>query len=326
MNDAATPTVSVVIATSTAGPRLQAVMERLQSGHVETTAVEVVIAVPDVTPAVEAARRAMASVVSSNQRSVRVIPVPAASVPALYAAGLRATRGVSVAMTNDRFLPDAGWLAAVVRRSTALAGGEAVIVAGIVEAPAHASLVERAVHYMEYGAFAPPVTFVASATVASATTGDAAAPAGAAGANVLYSAAAVAFLRPLIERPAWEYFWHEALVARGATLMRDDVMSVRMVSRWTLGQAWRERYHYARAFAAERSRPLGRGVRMVRGLLSLVLPPVLLLRLCRQHTRHGWPFISSLPVVGLLTLPWAWGEAIGTWAGGGDSLGRVSLG
>lgn len=321
MNDAPTPTVSVVIATSTAGPRLQAVMERLQSGHVETTAVEVVIAVPDVTPAVEAARRAMASVVSSNQRSVRVIPVPAASVPALYAAGLRAARGASVAMTNDRFLPDAGWVAAVVRRSTALAGGEAVIVAGIVEAPAHASLVERAVYYMEYGAFAPPVTFVASAT-----TGDAAAPAGAAGANVLYSAAAVAFLRPLTERPAWEYFWHEALVARGATLTRDDVMAVRMVSRWTLGRAWHERYHYARAFAAERARPLGRGVRIVRGLLSLVLPPVLLLRLCRQHARHGWPFLSTLPVVGLLTVPWAWGEAIGMWAGGGDSLGRVSLG
>ncbi len=110
------------------------------------------------------------------------------------------------------------------------------------------------------------------------------------------------------------------------TLMRDDVMSVRMVYRWTLGQAWRERYDYARAFAAERARPLGQSVRVFRGLVALLLPPVLLVRLYRQHARHGWPFLSAVPLVGLLTLPWAWGEAMGTWAGGSDSLGRVSLG
>ncbi len=263
---------------------------------------EILVAAPRGAPGLDAVRREF--------EGVRVLDVPApATVPHLYAAGLRSAAGDCVALTNDAFIPSDGWVDAVRAVHARLTGP--AVVGGAITIARDATPVDRAVFYAEYGGFAPP--FQAGSA--------AAAP----GPNVSYNRAALVRLGPLLADPAWEYFWHEALARTGVQILREPSMIVRYVRRWTVAACLRERYHYSRAFAAERTGSWSGGRRFGRGALSLCLPPLLLARIVRRHAHERWRLLEALPALALITLPWALGEAVGCWTGGGDSRTRVGL-
>lgn len=302
------PSLSVVVATTHAGPRLTSWLERVH-GPLGHEGVEILASVPE-RVADEAVRRCAAF---ARVRVVRVAGV--ATIPQLYASGLFAAGGECVALSNDRFLPAHDWLAAIERAHAGVRGP--TVVAGAVALSPTASVVDRAVYYAEYGSFRPDRTVDA--------------PAGAAGGNVSYNREALTELSRVHEPSradvdAWEYFWHRALADRGVAFRRDSRVVVTLAHHWTVSAALRERFHYSRAFAAERSRSWNAGWRAAAGAAALTLPVVVMARLLRDHARSGWSFVSALPVIGVLTVAWAFGEATGAWTGPGHSLGRVTLG
>jgi hypothetical protein len=69
-----------------------------------------------------------------------------------------------------------------------------------------------------------------------------------------------------------------------------------------------------------------RGRSLLYALLSLALPPVMLLRITRcvlAKRRNFREFLLGLPMIGLFVLAWGAGEMAGYLAGAGDSLERV---
>lgn len=300
------PSVAVVIASTTPGERLSQTLDAVLSGlgDADDRPDETLVVIP-------AHVRGFGPVIR-DRPTLRVIEVAEpATIPHLYAAGLGSARSDCVAMTNDGFVPAPGWVRAV-RTAHAGRSGEALVVGGAIALPVDAGLLERAVYWAEYGAFAPPC---AAGPVAHLP-----------GANVSYNRAAVRRLAPLLENPPWEFFWHEALARAGTRIERDPAMVVRSVRRWTGGAYLGERYHYSRAFAATRVAGLSRVARLRHGGRAFGLPPVLFARLVRRLAGRSPGWVKVLPWLAVMTLPWAWGEAVGAWTGAGDSQARVRLG
>lgn len=297
------PAVSVVIASSAAGTNVPKCLERV-CGAGRPDDVEIILCLPERLLTAELSQ----SVALAHARVVAV--ADPATIPQLYASGLRAARGACIAMTNGRCVPAEDWLQAI-RRVCARTRGAAVV-AGAVALSADASVVDRGVYFCEYGDFRPDTH---TATVS-----------GAAGANVIYSRDALIAMEPLLDTQVWEYFWHRALLARGVRMRREPGAVVTLVYHWTLTEALRERFHYSRVFAAERARSWPPWRRKATILATAALPILVLTRLIRRHVHAGWPFLSALPVIAVLTLAWAYGEALGSWQGPGDSLAKIEVG
>lgn len=86
-----------------------------------------------------------------------------------------------------------------------------------------------------------------------------------------------------------------------------------------------QRYHYSRAHAGMRNRELGRR-RVVYLAGSPLLVPLLYARMARhveRSTAVRRPFLRATPLILVYLAIWAFGEAVGYAAGGGDSLEQV---
>jgi hypothetical protein len=125
-----------------------------------------------------------------------------------------------------------------------------------------------------------------------------------------------------MREPTWELFWQQSLIDRGVPIERDPRIRVRHRCPRTLRGFLRERYLFSRSLAGERMRGATPAAKIVRGLGSVLLPPVLLTRLLGRIRRSGggrgrrW---TTVPLLALFTIPWAWGEVVGSLWGAGDS-------
>jgi hypothetical protein len=295
------PRLTVVIVSPRGGPLLDETFAAV-TGQAAPGEVEIVVA----------ARRAAAERFhpDSSPITVRVMRMAdEASIPELYAAGVQSARGTIVAVTNDRFVPRPDWIAAIVRAHDE--HPRAGVIGGAVESSATDSVLDRAVYYCEYAQFATAIP---------------AGPCRAPGPNVSYTGAARAELAPLLEEPTWELFWHQHLIRRGVTIERDPRIRVRHRGSRTLSGFLRERYLFSRSLAGERMRDATRARRIVRGLGSLMLPPVLLIRLLRRLVAAGdgrGRGLLTVPLLALFTIPWAWGEVVGSLWGAGETTRRI---
>ena len=298
----------------TAEPRLTVVIVSTRGGALleETFAAVADQAAADHVEIVVAARRAAAdrfTHVSSG--SVRVIRMEDyASIPELCAAGLQAARGTIVAVTSDHFVPGPTWIAAILQAHAErpLSG----VIGGAIESSATDSLIDRAVYYCEYAQFGAPVP---------------AGPCrGGPGPNVSYARSALAEIATLLKRPTWDVFWHEQMIRRGVVIERDPRILVRHRYSRTLSGFLRERYLFSRSLAGERLRDATRARRIVRGLASVMLPPLLLTRLLRRlgtASEGRGRALMTVPLLALFTIPWALGELVGSLRGAGEATHRI---
>lgn len=298
----AEPRLTVVIVSTRGGALLEetfaAVTDQADGDHVEI---------------VVAARRAAADRFTriSPPGNVRVIRMEdRASIPELCAAGVESARGTIVAVTSDHFVPGPTWIAAILQAHAErpLTG----VIGGAIESSATDSLVDRAVYYCEYAQFGVPVP---------------AGPChGGPGPNVSYARSSLAEIATLLKRPTWDVFWHEQMIRRGVVVERDPRIVVRHRYSRTLSGFLRERYLFSRSLAGERLRDAPRATRIVRGLASVMLPPLLLTRLLRRlgtASEGRGRALMTLPLLALFTIPWALGEMVGSLRGAGEATRRI---
>ena len=224
------------------------------------------------------------------------------TVPLLRAAGFRAATAPVVAMTSEGCAPAPGWFTALRRAHANGADG----VGGALELGSAGGLIDWAVFFCEYGRYMTPLPAEPRWDLP--------------GHNVSYSRAALAAIDDLVARGTWEPLWHWRLADRGARLVRDGSILVRLEKRYTLAGFVRERFAYGRSFAAQRMDGASAARRALFAIGCAVLPVVVLARILGgvlPKRRHLPQLLLSFPYLVIFACVWAAGEAAGYAAGPG---------
>ncbi|MEZ5498301.1 MAG: glycosyltransferase [Steroidobacteraceae bacterium] len=251
--------------------------------------------------------------ISTNFPEVRLIAQPPETdLPQLRTAALAATRGEFIVVTEDHCVPTHGWLAAI---AEAFAGAppSAVAVGGCVENGVADTALDWATFLCEYSFFLPPVA-EGSSTVLP-------------GMNVAYRRRAFEKIdNSVLTRGFWETTLHPVLLAAGHTFFSSNRIRLLHSKKFSLGLFLRQRYLYSQYFAGIRFARREYLRRAAACLASVLLPPLLLLRMARQaRTKHDGikHFMAALPYLCLFVVVWAVGEMRGYALGAGSALAEI---
>ncbi len=239
-----------------------------------------------------------------------VVPVnPGTSIPGMRAIGFRRATAPAVGVIEDHVLVRPGWCTSMLE---SLSEG-AAIVGGAVENAATDTVTDWAAFLCEYSHCLPPLP----AGEVDWLTGN----------NVVYSRALLDRHMDVVDRHGWEVDLHEAIRTSGTPLVcRPDIV-VDHKKHFTIPEYLVLRYNYSRSFAGARVRGASRPKRAAYAAAALALPPVLFYRTVSRilsKGRYRDHLIRGLPAISVFVVAWAWGEAVGYWAGAGDSLGKVT--
>lgn len=278
------PPLSVVVASNGADGALERCLAALEP---QLEGVELVVCAPHPLP--DALRAAHPDAVWHER--------PGALVPVLWSDGIRRARGAAVALTISPMVPDERWVSSL---GAALAEADAV--GGAIGTLDGLGLADRAEHVVRYSHDVPPF----AAHTCLDLPGD----------NAAYrrdrldevaETWADGFLEPGV---------HRALAARGAHLVHDPAVLVRMGrsagARAFLRQRWAHGREHA-AHAAKAERGPARATRLVRILAAPVVPFVLTARVLAAARRRGslGSVVPLLPLVVAFDAAWAAGEVAG---------------
>jgi glycosyltransferase involved in cell wall biosynthesis len=230
------------------------------------------------------------------------------TIPELRARAFADARGDFVAVIEDHVIVPAGWA----RQLLGAAREAEQVVGGSVENAATERVVDWAAFLCEYSHCILPLP----AGEAEWLTGN----------NVIYPRALLARYTELLAAGRWENHLHDALRRDGVRLECRPEIRVGHKKHYTVGEYLSQRYLYARSYAGARvaGAPIAR--RVAYGAAALALPPVLFYRTVSRvlsKRRHRAELVRSLPLLALFVTSWAFGEAVGYWAGPGDSLAKV---
>lgn len=231
------------------------------------------------------------------------------SVPWLRARGVEATRGRLVAVTEDHCIPRPTWLGAM--RDAVARTGWAAVGGGVTNGSPRRTT-DWAVYFCEYSGLIDPV------------------PAGPSdhlpGMNVVYDMEQLAPMRELFHGGHWENVIHDRLRQAGYPLGLDPAIVVAHAKWFTVPMFLTERYHYSRAFAGHRVEGKGWTSRLAWASAAVVLPPLLIARIVNDvlaRRRYRGRLVTTLPLVALFSVVWAFGELVGYLTGPGDSILRI---
>jgi len=227
--------------------------------------------------------------------AVRRIEVPGALVPSLWREGIRAASAPSVALTISPMVPDADW---VERLRAARVKGEAV--GGAIEPAEGLRLVDRAEHLCRYSRDMLPFEEHACLDLP--------------GDNAVYDRASLDAVSETWADGFWEPDVHRALAERGARLVHDPSVVVRMGRSAGFSAFVRQRWQHGRAHGRQRGAHLGRAANLARIAAAPIVPIVLLLRVSRElgrRRRSRLGLLPLLPVLASFDVAWALGEARG---------------
>ena len=211
-------------------------------------------------------------------------------------AGLEAARAPVVALIEDRCVPDTNWAERVV---AAHARERVGALGGAVESAA-TSLLQWAVYFCDYGRYQLPFSR---------------------GTRDYVSDVNVSYTRGALEgtREAWRERYNEAVVhgvlrERGQDLVLDpDVVVAHGRMRLDLTSGLVERFHWGRVFGGTRLSSASLATRLIRTVLTPVLPLVVWARLLKQRLeRRGRSlgvFVAATPAILLFLCAWSCGEA-----------------
>ena len=236
------------------------------------------------------------------------------TLPELRAQALQQARGSYVLVTEDHTVPPPDWIDGLVGALSR--APERVAAAG---GPVDNAMRDRAVDWAaflcEYHRYLP----VAGEEVEEVQDIP--------GMNIAYRREALDVAGPeALTRGFWESTIHPALLSSGRTFLKlpDSVILHRKhFGFWSFVA---QRFHYSRYFAGVRFPSQERGRRALFALLSIALPPLLLLRMARElrnRPAHQKAFRSALPALICFAIVWGLGETVGYAFGAGNSLVKV---
>lgn len=233
---------------------------------------------------------------------------PELSLGQLFLDALRVASGAVVAITTDRFVPAADWIARI--RTAHANPAEFSVVAGAIEVNADAPLVTRAVYGAEYAAFG----------VSAGATADAA-PA----ANLSLTRPAVEALLHHAGVRAWDAEWAGHFRSCGIAVVRDESRIVWLVHRYTFFGFAHERFHFSRTLSGVRAGGWSLPRRAASACLMIALPLLLTWRLIVAGWRLRLPAAvwRALPLMLIFTMPWTIGDIAGVLGGPGGSARKV---
>lgn len=253
----------------------------------------------------------MRELLQDRYPTVTVLSAPASTpITALRSIGIRHARGDVIAVTEDHCIPCEDWIA-LIERGIGSDGFD--VVGGPVENGATTRMRDWAAFLTEY------------AGAIRSTTGESA-EAKLPGNNIAYKRTLIDGLCTALDRGLWESFYHEQLANSGVRMHFDPRMLVRHERPFNFWYFVRQRYHFCRSFAGMRCQYFTTVNRIKYGIGSSVLPPLLLLRGLLTLSRKGrlvGRYIACLPLIGVYVTVGAFGEMVGYFLGGRDSLVRV---
>ena len=297
----ADPTVSVVVASYNAWESLEQCLSSLTSQQ----ATEVIVA--------DCSDSDHTAAVAAQFPSVRFCHFNhRMSIPQLRWAGVRRSTGEIVALTECWMVPSPGWVAAL--RETHMKHPADPAVGGPVDFPPpgqSAPLFLWADYFSDYAPYMPP----ADDGYRDELTGH----------NCSYKRWALDEFSDLVERGAWEPLIHQRLKNRGYRLRFGGSAIVHYRGHLPRQKILPQRFHYGRWFAGDLKLGMGVPERILRAILSPLVPFVMLRRAWTAVTRKAGRrrLAQSAPWLLVFYLVWALGEGWGYLFGSGSSEHRV---
>ena len=224
------------------------------------------------------------------------------------AVGLSLARGRLVAMTEDYAIPAEDWCQQILRAHEQ----SYPVIGGAIENGVDNPL-NWALYYCDFGRYGQPLPSGEATYVSDV--------------NIAYKREALKTIRDVWRNVYHETTVHWTLRARGQVLFLDPRMVVyQHRPKTTLIKALRERVEWGRIFAETRVAKCNSWLRIVYAAGSLLLPPLLLIRVLRNMLRQRQTLgriVQTLPLAACLVVGTALGEFLGYL--GGEPRAEVSL-
>lgn len=228
---------------------------------------------------------------------VRFVPMGGQQTyAAMRTAGVKASRGKIVAITEDQCIPPESWCANVV---TAHAAPHAAI-GGPVDKLEPDTAINWSIYLRELGTYMTPVQEGPSEALTDC--------------NVSYKRAALEDIADEWAEEFHEPGVHGALRQRGGTLWLSAGMLTYQQRQILFGPAIAERYAFGRLYGGQRVARVSAGRRLVLIALSPLLPVVMVVRVLLGVLRKGryiGPCLAAIPYLVLFAGVWSWGELVG---------------
>ncbi len=218
----------------------------------------------------------------------------------LRAMGFHYARGRIIALTEDHCIPDPDWCARILETHR----GPYAAVGGAVDKEKPDTALNWAIYLCDFSRYTNPVPEGPSAYLTDCN---------------------VAYKREDLEAIAsvWATEFHETSVnwtlqAKGKVLWLSPKIVVRQQRSLTFHRAIRERYAFGRLFASTRVASMTLLQRLSHAVCSIPLPLLLTGRVMvhvLRKRRYLNEFIRALPMIGLMTTVWSWGELVGYLTG-----------
>jgi len=230
------------------------------------------------------------------------------TIPTLRAAAIKNSKGEIVAVMEDHCLPCKNWIANILQSMTR----DVVAVGGPVEQGAFQ-------RWRDWAAFLTEYAFAIGPCEAGPV-------GGLAGNNVAYRRELCDDLVQTLEAQRWESFYHIEVIENGKVFWLDPNMVVAHNRPFDIFYFLAQRYYFCRSYAGMRWSSPSMMHRLIYGLGSVVLPPMLWLRSLRdlmKKKRYVARYVCLTPLIILYFIAGALGEMAGYFFGSQRSLERV---
>lgn len=243
--------------------------------------------------------------------NIKLIDCPAStSLPEMRAIAFWHSHGEIVAVTEDHCVPEGGWLTEII---SAFDKNEGVVaVGGSIENGLTDTGFDWATFLCEYSYFSPPVAEGITTILP--------------GMNVAYRRSALAAVPyETMVKGFWETTVHPLLLQAGGQFLITNRVRIYHRKKFSRRLFLKQRFVYSRYYAGlrfERFRWLSRVTATVG---SVILPPILLVRIIRacliKNLRKE--LVRALPALVPLVVVWSAGEIYGYMFGPGNSLAQI---
>ena len=251
--------------------------------------------------------------IRDNYPEVRLLLCTAQTpLPEMRARALEWARGEYIVVTEDHCVPQKYWLASMLEAFGAAPEGT-VAVGGPVENGVADSALDWATFLCEYSAFIGPVP---NGPVPSLP-----------GMNIAYRRSAlVEQRREVLTSGFWETTLHPLFTRKNLLFYQSNSIQIFHKKKFSLRLFVDQRFLYSRYYAGLRLHRSTVVARLLMSVLTLGLPALLLLRICRNlmaKKRLTVQFARALPYLTVFVVIWACGELVGYIVGPGDALSRI---
>jgi hypothetical protein len=270
---------------------------------------------PDETEVIVAGPRDGATSVVENVEWARLVEsIEPCTIPRLLGAGITASAGEIIAITDSSCVVAEDWIGSIVRahQSQLRHHQHNTIIGGAVEIDGQPKAVEWAAFFCEYAQFMLPL----SPEPASEIPGN----------NLTFRREALDQAARYAHPEFWKTYWSGEMRRLGAQVLAAPEIVVRQEKHYEPRAFLVRRFDHGRCFAAMRLESSPVLLRWVYGAGSLLLPFILTARVIstvRAKRRYLRQFCLSFHFVLLAVVAWSLGELCGYFAGAGKSCSRL---